>query len=359
MKLMTYDGSGSLETFLAKFSRLAEYMQWNDTDRYYHLGASLNGIAGQVLWDAGPQATVADVVGLLRTRFGNELQAERFKAELKVRRRRTGESLQQLYQDISKLVALAHPKEEPALVNHVAREAFVIALGDPILQLKVIVHEPRTVEDVLNIAVKMEAYQASVVPPELDKEAVDHKAKHKVKSTYAIEGTEQDVQAGGDDLALIHKRLSELQAECTSTREEIGRVKAQKEEAEKKAAQATQAAKAAAQAAKSANPPAASGSPPNPGGGGNGFQQQRGGYRGRGRGRGNYHAKSDDVCHKCGGQGHWARDCPNGTPPEQPAAPPAPAAAKIVDYQAERGWVGTEFRDEPIRCMLDLGDSPW
>ena len=49
MKLMTYDGSGSLETFLAKFSKLAEYMQWNDTDRFYHLCASLNGIAGQVL----------------------------------------------------------------------------------------------------------------------------------------------------------------------------------------------------------------------------------------------------------------------------------------------------------------------
>jgi len=42
---------GSLETFLAKFSRLAEYMHWDDTDRYYHLCASLNGIAGQVLWD--------------------------------------------------------------------------------------------------------------------------------------------------------------------------------------------------------------------------------------------------------------------------------------------------------------------
>ena len=128
-----------------------------------------------MLWDAGPQATVDDVVGLLRTRFGNELQAERFKAELKVRRRRTGESLQQLYQDISKLVALAYPNEGPALVNHVAKEAFVIALGDPTLQLKVIEREPKTVEDALNIAVKMEAYQASVVSPEPNKGAADHK----------------------------------------------------------------------------------------------------------------------------------------------------------------------------------------
>jgi len=156
-------------------------------------------------------------------------------------------------------------------------------------------------------------------------------------------------------MALIHKRLSELQAECTSTREEIGRLKALKDEAERKATQAAQAAKAAVQAAKSASPPAATGSASNPGGGGNGFQRQQGGNRGRGRRRGNYQAKSDDVCHKCGGQGCWARDCPTGMPPEQPAAPPAPATAKVVDYKAERGWVGAEFRDEPIRCMLDLG----
>ena len=28
---------------------------------------------------------------------------------------------------------------------------------------------------------------------------------------------------------------------------------------------------------------------------------------------------------------------------------------KVVDYKAERGWVGTEYWDKPIRCMLDLG----
>jgi len=211
------------------------------------------------------------------------------------------------------------------------------------------------VEDALNIAVKMEAYQASVTPPEPDKGATDHRARPKVKATYAVESKEQVTLAQEDDMALIHKRLSELQAECTNTREEIGRVKVQKEEAERKAAQATQAAKAVAQAAKSVNPPATAGSTPNSGGGNNGYYRPQGSYRGRGRGRGNYQARSDDVCHKCGGQGHWARDCPYGAPPEQPAAPPALAATQVVDHKAERGWVGTEYRDKPIRCMLDLG----
>jgi len=52
---------------------------------------------------------VSDVITLLRTRFGNELQAERFRAELRARQHQPQESLQQLYLDVSKLVALAYP----------------------------------------------------------------------------------------------------------------------------------------------------------------------------------------------------------------------------------------------------------
>jgi len=169
MKLMTYDGTGSLETFLAKFARLAEYMRWDDTDRYYHLCASLEGIAGQVLWDAGPQATVSDVITLLRTRFGNELQAERFRAELRARRHQPRESLQQLYLDVSKLVALAYPATTPELSSHVAKEAFIEVLNDPQLQLKVMEREPRLVADALNIATRLEAYEASLVSQNYDR----------------------------------------------------------------------------------------------------------------------------------------------------------------------------------------------
>ena len=234
--------------------------------------ASLDGIAGQVLWDAGSQPTVADVITLLRTRFGNELQAERFKAELKVRRRRPNESLLQLYQDISKLVALAYPDSTQELSSHVAKEAYVIALNDPRLQLKVIEREPKTVEDALNIASKMEAFQASVIPPESNRGATAHKARPKVKATYAMESEEQVVPAKEDDQrsrgrALIEGQLADLQKQCNSNREALGRLKAQKDEAEKKAAQAAQAAKAAAQAAKTANPPASAGSAPNQDGG--------------------------------------------------------------------------------------------
>ena len=55
---------------------MATYLRWDDEDKYYHLCASLEGAAGQVLWDAGPQVTNDSIIRLLQMRFGTELQAE-------------------------------------------------------------------------------------------------------------------------------------------------------------------------------------------------------------------------------------------------------------------------------------------
>ena len=104
-----YDGTGSLETFLAKFEQMAVYLKWNEIDRFHHLCASLEGAAGQVLWGLKGDASAATVTALLRTRFGNEMQVERFRAELQARKRKHNETLQSLYLDITRMVSLAHP----------------------------------------------------------------------------------------------------------------------------------------------------------------------------------------------------------------------------------------------------------
>jgi len=70
---------------------MSQYLQWNKDDTMYHLCGSLEGAAGQVLMDVATDAKTTDVIKLLRTRFGTELQAERFKAELLTRRRRLNE----------------------------------------------------------------------------------------------------------------------------------------------------------------------------------------------------------------------------------------------------------------------------
>jgi len=97
LKLQHYDGTDSHDTFLRKFHSMSRYLQWNEDDAMYHLCGSLEGAAGQVLVNIAPNVTTAEVIKLLQTRFGTELQAERFKAELLVQRRRSD--------DISRLVS--------------------------------------------------------------------------------------------------------------------------------------------------------------------------------------------------------------------------------------------------------------
>ena len=80
LKLKHYDGTESLDTFLHKFQSMAAYLRWEEPDIKYHLCGSLEGAAGLVLADLVLDATSEDVIKLLKTRFGTELQKERFAA---------------------------------------------------------------------------------------------------------------------------------------------------------------------------------------------------------------------------------------------------------------------------------------
>ena len=64
------------------------------------------------------------------------------------------------------MASLAHPLSEcvPELYAHVAKEAFIAALDDPSLQIKVMEKEPENIEAALRIASKQEAYETAVRP---------------------------------------------------------------------------------------------------------------------------------------------------------------------------------------------------
>ena len=70
IKLQQYYGTGSFDTFLTKFQRMASYLRWDEEDMFHHLCTSLEGAVGQVLWDIGPCVMTADIVHLLQTRLG-------------------------------------------------------------------------------------------------------------------------------------------------------------------------------------------------------------------------------------------------------------------------------------------------
>ena len=75
---------------------------------------------------------------LLELRFGDHEQVERFRAELRVRRRRKGEAIQELHQDICRLLALSYPGETGTLSKIVGRDAFLESLADPELRIRIL-----------------------------------------------------------------------------------------------------------------------------------------------------------------------------------------------------------------------------
>jgi len=121
------------------------------------------GACRHVLWEL-PQVnlTIKDLERLLQARFGTQLQAESFKAKLRNRRRAKGETLQDLYRDISRLIQLAHPSEGDKLVKYIGVESFVRALDDRYLRLEILKLRPADLEEAASHAIRLEALMDSV-----------------------------------------------------------------------------------------------------------------------------------------------------------------------------------------------------
>jgi len=106
MKTDKFNGTGPVETFLAQFDICCSSNSWNDEDKAAHLKCCLTGVAGQLLWDNGrpDELTYCELREKLRRRFGSDDQQEKFQAKLRARRRRRGETVAELYQDVRRLI---------------------------------------------------------------------------------------------------------------------------------------------------------------------------------------------------------------------------------------------------------------
>ena len=160
IKPRTFDGSGSFETFWAHFENCATYNRWKEPDQLAHLKASLVGDAGQTLWDSDASATdtLEKLTALLRSRYSGSRQADKYRMELRLRRRRAGESLSALHQDVRRLMALAHPTLQQEAREPIACDYFIDALDEPEFALKVRERAPPTLDEALRVALQLEAW---------------------------------------------------------------------------------------------------------------------------------------------------------------------------------------------------------
>ena len=137
MKPPKYDETGSFETFLD--AQIQNYVSYNKKEQLIYLRSSLEKYAGQVLWDYSSETTTypSKMIKILKERFGEANQSDKYRFELKSRRRRLDETLRNLHFDIRKLAALAVPELDHSARERMACGSFIDALNDPQFALKV------------------------------------------------------------------------------------------------------------------------------------------------------------------------------------------------------------------------------
>ena len=118
--------------------------------------------AGQLIWDSKDPGLIShkELVEKLRRRYGSMDQQEKYEAELRARRRRDGETLAELYQDIRCMMVKAYPGEGSSpLYERTAKEYFYAALRDRMLASKLRDKEPKDLEAAFKLAVRIEAQE--------------------------------------------------------------------------------------------------------------------------------------------------------------------------------------------------------
>ena len=102
--------------------------------------------------------SLEDLLDALKQRFGSEGQCQKYRDLLRTRRRQEGESLADLYADISKLGQLAYADASCKLAEELITEAFCTSIGGE-LEEKIRDREPTSLTDAYRYAVRIEARQ--------------------------------------------------------------------------------------------------------------------------------------------------------------------------------------------------------
>ena len=92
MKPPSFSGKGSVRTFLAKFDNCARYKRWMDPEKLHYFTNAVEDPAAQVLCDLQSDGTMSyrEFPATLVRVYGSEGQAEVYRAQLKLVRRKKG-----------------------------------------------------------------------------------------------------------------------------------------------------------------------------------------------------------------------------------------------------------------------------
>jgi len=157
VKLGTFDGSESWETFLMKFETCATFSKWGEEDKLMYLMAALVGPAAQSLHSCKDRLTYTNLLEKLHRRYASEHQFERYRQELRTRRNGVTRACKHYAMTLRRWRirisnCTAENREELFTLP-----AFVDAIADRDLRREVWKQKPKTVRDALTEALRIDA----------------------------------------------------------------------------------------------------------------------------------------------------------------------------------------------------------
>ena len=155
-----FNGVGSVESFLSKFSIAVCHNGWSPETAAAQLKSCLVGDAG-VLVQLHENATYEEMVERLLCRYGTSDAQEKYRWELRHHVQQPGESLRALAGSIEQLVLGAYPEAMPKLRNELMVDAFIGALHNGDLKFRLIDKHLQTLHDVIREARWQESVRAS------------------------------------------------------------------------------------------------------------------------------------------------------------------------------------------------------
>ena len=190
--------------------------------------AALTGDARQVWWDTDPVAidSLSKLTTLLRSRFSGSRQAYKCKMDLKLRRRKPGESLTSLHRDIRRLMALAYPKLEHRARESIASDCFLDALDDPDMALKVRERAPADLDEALVTAMILEAWANDV-----RRQARYRDDGHRFRNRGVNEDGDNDLSPRLDPMDRQLAELRKFRAEVSTNETKSGGVEVSRQQA--------------------------------------------------------------------------------------------------------------------------------
>ena len=137
--------------------------QWNDYEAGQFLATRLQGPALKVLnnFPLGRPITYTELVYQLERRFGTGDQSENFLFELRMRRRQSKETLQELGQAIRDLSSLAYPSMDTATRERLAKGHFSDAIDDAEIRAGIFRSHPSTLDEAIQAGLMTEAFMKS------------------------------------------------------------------------------------------------------------------------------------------------------------------------------------------------------